>query len=160
MNFSGTDYLPFVVLGLALVVAVLIAWIIRLELRLKRMLRGKNAKSLEETITGVIRDLNFLKEYRKDSLGYLEAIEGRIKKSVQAIETLRFNPFKGVGEGGNQSFATALINENGDGVVISTLHARDRMSLFAKPVKNFSSEHDLTEEETHVIEQAKKSLSH
>jgi len=161
MNLATIDlsaYAPYIIAALALLALILLIWVIRLEVRLRRMLRGKSAKSLEETITGVIRDIKGLKQYREDSLGYLEAIEGRLRKSVQSVETLRFNPFKGAGEGGNQSFATAILNERGEGVVISTLHTRDRMSLFAKPLKDFASEHGLTEEEAEVINRAKTSL--
>lgn len=158
MNSLPTGYALYAIAGLGLIIVILLAWIIRLEVRFRRLVRGKNAVSLEDMIASVVRDMNGLKKYREESLGYLQAIEDRIQKSVQTVETLRFNPFKGVGEGGNQSFATVLLNERGDGIVLSTLHARDRMSLFAKPVKNFISEHDLTEEEEHVIERAMKSL--
>ena len=56
-----------------------------------------------------------------------------------------------------QSFAVALLSENGDGAVLSSLYARDRMSVFAKPVKNFSSEFEMTEEEKEVLARARRS---
>jgi hypothetical protein len=152
------NYSLYIIAAFALLSLILLIWVIRLEVRFRKLVRGKNAVSLEDMLASVVRDMNGLKKYREESLGYLQAIEARIQKSVQSVETLRFNPFKGIGEGGNQSFATALLSERGDGVVISTLHARDRMSLFAKPVKSFASEHDLTEEEQHVIAKAKETL--
>ena len=71
------------------------------------------------------------------------------------MHTVRFNPFKGTGAGGNQSFATALLNENGDGVVLSSLYSRERVSVYAKPVQKFSSEYELSGEEKQAIKSAK-----
>jgi len=39
-------------------------------------------------------------------------------------------------------------------VVLSSLYARDRMSIFAKPVKNNKSEYELTEEEKEALKKA------
>lgn len=59
--------------------------------------------------------------------------------------------------GSKQSFATALLNEHGDGVVISTLYSRERTSVFAKPIKKFDSEYELTPEETQALTEARLS---
>lgn len=150
----------YLVIGGLLVVAIaLAAWIVRLEKRLRRLMRGKDAESLEETIAGVMKDIATLKRFRHDSTEYLREVENRLQRNVGHIETLRFNPFQGTGEGGNQSFATAFVNEQGHGVVITSLHVRDRVSVFAKPVKNFESENELTDEERHVIAKALETLS-
>ena len=66
---------------------------------------------------------------------------------------MRFNPFKDVG--GTQSFAVAIVNEEGDGVVFSSLYSRDRMSVFAKPISKGTSDVELTTEESTVVEEAK-----
>jgi hypothetical protein len=60
--------------------------------------------------------------------------------------------------GGNQSFATAFLNEDGDGVVISSLYSREHTSVFAKPVKKHSSEHEMSNEEKEAMEEARKNL--
>ena len=82
-----------------------------------------------------------------------------MKRSLQSVETVRFNPFKGSGEGGNQSFSTSFVSENGDGVVISSLYSRDRISVFSKPLSKFQSSFELTDEEKKVIEDSKKNLA-
>ena len=89
---------------------------------------------------------------------HLNDIEKRLKRSMQSVETIRFNPFKGTGDGGNQSFSTSFLNENGDGVVISSLYSRDRISLFSKPLSKFESNFELTGEEKGVIKEAKGKL--
>ena len=85
-------------------------------------------------------------------------MENRLQRSIQAVETIRFNPFKGTGEGGNQSFATSFLSENGDGVVISSMYSRDRVSVFSKPLAKFVSSFELMEEEKEVIANSKNQL--
>lgn len=121
---------------------------------MKRLLAGKDAKSLEDTIVALTSDIRALEKFQGDTTNYLKDAEKRIKRSIQGVETIRFNAFKGTGEGGNQSFAIALLSEEGDGTVVSSLYARDRMSVFAKPIKNFTSEFEMTEEEQKVVKQA------
>jgi hypothetical protein len=133
-------------------------WIVRLEIKVHKLLRGKNAKSLEDTILHNLESVNKLKEFQKDAIDYFENIENRLQRSIQSIETVRFNPFKGTGEGGNQSFSTTFINEKGDGVVLSSLYSRDRISIFSKPLEKFDSNFELTDEEKNVVESAKKKI--
>jgi len=144
--------LIYTLLGILILVLL---WIIRLEFKFSRLLRGKNAKNLEDTITQLGREVNGLHLSQKQIEEYLIKAEARIRRSVQGMSTVRFNPFKGNGSGGNQSFATALLNENGDGVVLSSLYSRERVSVYAKPVKKFSSEYELTAEEKQAIKSAR-----
>ena len=134
---------------------LLILWIVRLELKIHHLLKGQSGKSLESSILATKTGQKELERWREKVESYLEGAEERLKRSVQNVETMRFNPFKGTGDGGNQSFATAFLNEKGDGTVISSLYARERMSIFSKPIKNYTSEFELTEEEKEVISRAK-----
>lgn len=152
-----TLFTPQVIIGiLSVLVIVLSVWLVIIERRLKKLLAGKNAQSLESVIGEFGKDIRALETFRDTTTAYLKSSEERLRRSVQGVETLRFNAFKGNGEGGNQSFAIALLSENGDGAVISSLYARDRVSVFAKPVKNFSSELEMTEEEKEVVARAKR----
>ncbi len=137
---------------------LLIVWIVRLEYRIHRLLVGKNAKSLEDSIVSNAHNLEKLNTFQKDSIEYFKLVEARLNRSIQAVETIRFNPFKGTGEGGNQSFSTAFVNTHGAGVVISSLYSRDRVSIFSKPLQKFESTFELTEEEKAVVMEAKKNL--
>ena len=50
----------------------------------------------------------------------------------------------------------ALMNDESNGVVISSLYARDRMSIFAKPITGGKSEFELSSEEKDVLAKAIK----
>ena len=141
---------------LGVLVVILLVWLIVVERRLKKLLSGKNAQSLEGLIGELGGDIRTLEAWRGNTEEYLATAEKRLKQSIQGVETIRFNAFRGNGEGGNQSFAIALLSEQGDGTVISSLYARDRMSVFAKPVKNFASEFEMTEEEKEAVTRARR----
>ena len=53
------------------------------------------------------------------------------------------------------SFAIAITDENQDGIVLSSLYARERMSMFAKTVKNGKPEQELSDEEARALEMAR-----
>ena len=140
-----------IIYSLIALVIVMIGWSIRLEMKIKRLLIGKDAKSLEDSIVGAKVNIDKLNDFQKEVISHFKNVEKRLNRSVQAVQTLRFNPFKGTGDGGNQSFSTAFVNENGDGVIVSSLYSRERISIFSKPLEKFQSTFELTEEETEVL---------
>jgi hypothetical protein len=86
----------------------------------------------------------------------MESLNNRIKKKIKSAPAMRFNPFQGGEVGGNQSFSSVLADEEGSGTVITSMHLRDRTNIFAKPLKNWKSEYELSKEEKKAIENAKK----
>ena len=137
---------------------VLLAWTIRLEIKLRRFTMGQNGASLEENFRKLEQHFESATAFHSTTLSYLQTVEARLRNSIQGTETVRFNPFEGDGSGGNQSFATALLSETGDGVVFSSIYARDRMCVFAKPIKKFVSDHELSSEERDAIAKARHKL--
>ncbi len=138
---------------LALCNALLLVWLIRLEKRLKRVFGGKQAHELESVLQELQKTVGQHIEQQKSIMGRIMLIEKRLQKSLRGIKTIRFNPF--ADQGSNQSFATAIIDDHGDGVVLSSLYSRERVSVFAKPVEKGVPTYELTEEEQTVLERAK-----
>lgn len=147
-------FLVFFALG-TLAILVMAAWIFITEKRLKRFFIGKKAKDLEDTITALGDDIAQLKKAKETTEKELVTINAKLRKSIRGLETIRFNPFPD--QGSNQSFAIGMVNEDGDGVVFSSLYSRERMSVFAKPIKNNKSEYELTTEEKEALAKAKVS---
>ncbi len=73
--------------------------------------------------------------------------------ALQRVGVVRFNPYHDTG--GDYSFAVALLDEVGAGVVISGLYHRDRCRVYAKPVAAWESAYTLTDEEKEAIERAR-----
>lgn len=157
MNFTF-DFIHISIIILALAVIILFIVIINLHSKLKKFLVDKKAENMGDSISSMDSSIKILEDSRKEIENYLVTVEKRLKKSVQAVHTVRFNPFKGTGSGGNQSFATAFLNEDGDGVVVSSLYSREHISIFSKPIKNKNSEHELSEEEKEAVNGAMEKI--
>lgn len=162
--FDTSHTVPFLLVGFAGTVILIVAltvWIVLLNKRINRLLGGSgtSAKTIEEGIHTLAERIESLETFETAALQHMRTLEFRVRRSTQASATVRFNPFKGNGEGGNQSFATAFVNENGDGVVLSSLYSRERVSVFSKPIKNFKPTFELSEEEHTALTQAIETLS-
>lgn len=147
----------YTIVGVAIIILLLLIWIIRLEIKLRKLLGSKNG-SLDDIISIIRKDTENLKRHAEKTTGELEMVDKKLRKTVSGNETVRFNPFKGDGSGSNQSFATALVNGEGSGVVISSIYSRDHLSVFSKPIKSMSSEYELTTEEKTALQKAKESI--
>jgi len=147
----NTTILFYIISG---TIVIALIWILTIETRLKKIFAGTKARNLEEMIVLVGKKINQLEESQEKIEKHLAVVDSRLDKSIRNIETIRFNPF--VDAGGNQSFAIAFMNDEKNGVVMSSLYARDRMSIFAKPIINGKSEFELSSEEKEVLEKATK----
>ena len=74
--------------------------------------------------------------------------------SLQHLGMVRFNPFHDTG--GDQSFAIALADGHGNGVVLSSLHGRGATRVYAKPLQGWESTYSLTDEEKQAIALARQ----
>lgn len=149
---STTLEIAFLFLILAVLIGLII-WVNKTEKRLKKFFAGKKAKDLEDTILNLQEELVKQQLASEKILKEIYIIKEQMKKSIRGVEITRFNPFPD--QGSNQSFAIGLLNEEGDGLVLSSLYSRERMSVFAKPVKKGKSEYELTAEEKSTLEKAK-----
>jgi len=136
----------------AIIAVIEFIWILKTEKRLKRFFVGKKAKDLEDTIIVLGNDIKNLKETKQKTEKEIAEINTKLRKSIRGLETVRFNPFPD--QGSNQSFAIGMLNEENDGIVLSSLYSRERMSVFAKPIKNGKSEYELTTEEKEALKRA------
>lgn len=119
--------------------------------------KGTQSRNLEEIIciqTGKLEEA-----LEKNTLfnTRITELERLAKKSLQKVELLRFNAFNDMG--GDLSFALALLNQQGDGIVLSSIYGREDARTYAKAVKNGQGSHTLSIEEQKVIAAALQSRS-
>ena len=132
---------------------LLTAELFRLNHRLKKILMGKQGGDLEESINTLIKGMENLDGRATDVENYIIKMEERLKHSIQHVSVVRFNPFPD--QGGNQSFAICLMDEQGNGAVISSLYSRDKVSVYAKPLIKYQSEFELSQEERQAIDKGR-----
>ncbi len=146
-------YLTEIILGLiGLNLLTIVALVVQHQ-RLGRLLRGNRGNNLEDTLNRMLGHQEKIMTAHKQLVHDHEILSKKYAQALRGCATIRFNPFQE--QTGNQSYATALINERGDGVIFSSLYARDRMRVFAKPIHNFTSSHELTKEEHAALTEAR-----
>jgi len=77
---------------------------------------------------------------------------GVLRGAVQHVGMVRYDAFEDVG--GRLSFSCALLDDRGDGVVITSINGRQDTRVYAKPISRGGSSHNLSEEEDAAIHQA------
>jgi Na+-transporting methylmalonyl-CoA/oxaloacetate decarboxylase gamma subunit len=124
----------------------------RLSRRLEQLTRGSDESSLEavlgqhlERVRRVVRDVDAV-------AARTTALEREIRESLGRVALVRYNPFDDTG--GNQSFALAILDADGDGFVVSSLHARAGTRVYAKSVARGRSDVALSDEEAEALRQA------
>ena len=115
----------------------------------RELVRGTDGSTLHDRLVGSAEQAVKASERMAQIEAMQALVEGRTQRSLQHIGLVRFNPFDDTGS--DQSFAIALLEDARDGVVISSLHGRTNTRVFAKPVTNGGSGHNLSDEESQAI---------
>ena len=151
--------LSLIVVALVAAVVVLglwVAWLQRSEAmlrrRLRRVLPEGESGGIDEILDRQLKSVESLSE-RVDALNKLHhELEHLSQRTIQKVAVIRYNPFSDTG--GDQSFAIALLDSLGNGVVVSSLHSRTDTRVFAKPVQSGRSKFQLSDEEQDAIRKA------
>ncbi len=124
----------------------------RLSARLDGLTRGSDERSLEAILEAHLARVH----QAVHDLDELEArtaiLERNLRRSFSRVGLVRFNPFEDTG--GNQSFALALLDDHGDGVVVSSLHARNLTRVYAKGVRGGTPDANVSDEEAAALRSA------
>jgi len=81
--------------------------------------------------------------------GRYQPLEARTRGSLRHVGLVRFNPFEDTGS--DQSFAIALLDDDRNGIVMSSLHGRAGTRVFAKPIRAGQAVHALSGEEQEAV---------
>jgi hypothetical protein len=158
LNRLLTDNLAIALGVLALLVLILLVAVLLLSARVGRATRAyreivrdtdHGGRSLHDLLAGNASAVERASERMAEMDAMHGLIDARTRRSLQHIGMVRFNPFEDTGS--DQSFAIALLDDRRDGVVISSLHGRSNTRVFAKPVADGGSPHNLSEEEAEAI---------
>ena len=70
-------------------------------------------------------------------------------RALRHVGVVRYDAFGDMG--GRLSFSAALYDDNGDGLVISSINGRSETRTYAKPLVDLRSDHTLSPEEDEAI---------
>ncbi len=146
---------------LFLIVLGLAGWIALLEWRHRQLanafrllMTGRGGSDLEATLLDFVTRLNHNEQLTQAMDHRVTDLEVKQPYLVQHVGVVRFNPF--ADKGGDQSFVLAILDNHADGVVLSSLHTRTDVRVYAKPVVGGQSTYTLTAEEKEAIARAMK----
>jgi hypothetical protein len=136
-------------IGLVIAVVLLARRVSSLDHRLGGLTRGAEGQSLEAILDAHLDKVYAVSRDVDDLAARSARLEVTQRRAFQRSGLVRFNPFEDTG--GNQSFALALLDAQGDGVVISSLHSRSGTRVYGKTVTAGRSETQLSTEEAEAM---------
>lgn len=159
MDITDESVLLWVAVGsaVAAVVAVALALLaISGQRRVKRAYRvfSKGGRS-EDVLSLIEQHIAEVRGLRGDVAAFgerSEQLRGLMGEAITRVATMRYDAFDDMG--GHLSYSTALLDERGNGVVLTSIHGRTDTRSYAKPIEAGDSPHTLSDEEAEVISRA------
>jgi hypothetical protein len=135
-------------------VALLLA--ILAHVRVSRVRRGfaalEGPDGRQTVVDAVARSLNETQQLRSElakARSDLDAARGELADALRHVSVVRYDAFGDMG--GRLSFTAALLDDSGDGLVLTSIHGRSEARTYAKGVKAGASDVTLSPEEQQAI---------
>jgi hypothetical protein len=101
--------------------------------------RRSRTDALPEDVHGLRQEVAALRAEAKDALRHLAVV--------------RYDAFGDMG--GHLSWSLALVDDGGNGVVLTSIHGRSEARSYAKSIAGWTSEQQLSPEELEAVEHAR-----
>lgn len=145
----STDW---VVILLIVIIFLQFIWILtiiskynKLNKRLSKFTTGRDAANLEEVITKRFSEIRQIVKNEKQQNRDIDLINDKFLTTFCKIGLVKYDAFKEMS--GKLSFSLALLTENHDGIIITSMHSREGCFTYCKEVTNEESYYVLSEEE-------------
>jgi hypothetical protein len=151
--------LDLLALGAAAGAAVALLLALAAHLRVARLRRGlrtlegpEGPQSVLEAIGATRRDTAELRQRIEAARTELDGARADLADALRHVAVVRYDAFGDMG--GRLSFTAALLDDAGDGLVLTSIHGRSEARTYAKGIKGGKSEQSLSPEEEQSIELA------
>jgi hypothetical protein len=129
------------------VVAVLALRRIRRDLTL--LAADGDAPSFVEAVARKTEEVRGLRTEVDDLAALLARTRTELADALRHVSVVRYDAFGDMG--GRLSFSAAMLDDGGDGLVLTAIHGRSETRSYIKGVKNGSSEASLSPEEQQAV---------
>ncbi len=99
------------------------------------------------------RRVQALEQHRPAGAADLAALRADLGQALRHVAVVRYDAFGDMG--GRLSFSAAVVDDRGDGLVISSIHARGESRTYAKGVVGGTSDATLSPEEQQALAAAR-----
>ncbi len=146
--------LALIVLAAVALIGLLLVLLLTLRMRTLRrqyaILRGDGEeRDMMSIISRSIRSVRDMDQRIENLSADLRDHAALTRLALQRFAVVRYNAFDDMG--GQLSFSAALLDDHGDGIVVTSINGRTETRTYAKPVKALASPHNLSEEEREAI---------
>jgi hypothetical protein len=155
------SYSVEVVFGLCIGLIFLIVLNVVIQIRVSkitekynRLVEGVEENSLESILFSHLDEVKEVKNQLANIKEYCDDLDSRLRLSIQKVGIIRYNAFHDMGS--DLSFSIALLDDNLNGFVISSIFGRNECNTYAKPIVNGKSHYTLSAEELQAIDKAKQ----
>lgn len=128
----------------------------RMKKRIKRFFTGNDGYDIEGNILRLFETMEEYKTKQDDQQFTINRLAQRIAQTAGNLAVIRYNAFGNTGS--DLSFSLALLDEQQNGVVITSIYGREESRTYAKPVEGGKSVYNLSEEEMAAIKKASHPL--
>ena len=160
-EYLGFDSDYLIIALAAIVVVMIVLWIVniiqikKLKKNYKILMKGKDAKSLEEVLIRRLDQVDSLILSNKQNEKDIQNIFANMKFTFQKVGLVKYDAFQEMG--GKLSFSVALLNEKNDGFVLNAVHSREGCYTYSKEIVDGNSIIVLAEEEQEALKMAMES---
>ncbi len=164
-SLSEPDPQILLIIALASLVIALISVIMTFSLssRMKRFQKAYvslqtfiSGTKLEDLLKANLKEVRELSQQVSNHSSRLEQAENKLRSGIDRAELIRFNSFDNMGA--ELSFALALLNQEGTGVVLTGIHSIEECRVYAKPIEKGQALVKLAQEEKQAIEKACRTI--
>ncbi|MEO8106100.1 MAG: DUF4446 family protein [Actinomycetes bacterium] len=156
------DLVAIIAIAAAAVALIGLVLVVILALRVKRLRRqyvilqaGDDGQSFMDAVSRQNDGVTQMCAEVASLSSSVDSLRVDLADAIRHVAVVRYDAFNDMG--GRMSFSAALLDDAGDGVVISSINGRSETRTYAKGVKGGVSEADLSPEEVQVIDYARAS---
>lgn len=144
--------LAVLVIVLLVMTIVLIVQVSKSNKKYQEFMQGKDAKSLEDTITEAYRQIDELTKNDQERKEQNEKIIQDMENTFQKVGIVKYDAFKEMG--GKLSFSLALLDQEDTGFVLNVMHSREACYTYVKEIIKGESYIALGDEEKEALDKA------
>lgn len=148
-----------VIIAMFVLIVILFFLVINANMKFNRLkasyhtfMRGKDAKSMEESFFDRFEELDELTAMVMKNRAAIKKINEKTLSNFQKVGILKYDAFQEMG--GKLSFALTILDGNNSGYIINSMHSREGCYNYIKEIVKGESYIELSEEEAESLERA------
>lgn len=166
MNSPILEYLmsygvdpAYIMIGISIVTVILIILHIVCIFKMKKLkkaydsfMKGKNMESMEDILMKQFDRIEILEEADRDKRKEINSLESAMQNTYQKAGLVKYDAFREMS--GKLSYALALLDQNDNGIIVTSMYSREGCFSYAKEVVMGASSINLSEEEQEALKKA------